>query len=197
MRRCFNSSSENQVMSCLKSQFTGDEIGSIINSALTEFSLPVAAPLRVEALYLFDCIQSGSLNEKETKQSVSRGINWLGQHPISTPDILQKIFSNYWEEKETARPNYQEQMNDQVLALLRYVQKILSDRVPDYRMTSDSDILGDILTNWQYVWKEKAVYDALSCIAFVCEPLKPFDCFSAICILREIDRAAWRQWCAA
>lgn len=95
MKRCFNSSSENQVMSCLKSQFTGDEIGSIINSALTEFSLPVAAPLRVEALYLFDCIQSGSLNEKETKQSVSRGINWLGQHQISTPEILQKIFSNY------------------------------------------------------------------------------------------------------
>ena len=184
-------------MSSLKSKFTGDEIGTIIDNALTEYSLPVAAPLRVEALYLFDCIQSGKLSGKETKQSVSRGINWLGQHPISKPDILREIFSNYMEGKETAKPDYKGQMNDEVLALLWYVQKILSDRVPDYCVTLDSNILRDILTNWQYVWKERAVYEALSCIAFVCEPLKPFDCFSAVYILREIDRTAWKQWCAA
>lgn len=194
MNRFFISTKESDELISAEVQHTGHKRNTIISAAISNFYLPTAQPLRVEALYILDKHLQSTTNPWEIKQSISRGITWLGSHPISDNAILIDIFSKY--AFGTNAPSGPLDGNDFVLGQFDQVLNLLRERVPDYASstTGYDSLVADILDNWSSLWQEKVVYEVLSAIVFTKEPDEPFDWIEGLTILRVMDGVAWQQW---
>lgn len=194
MNRFFISSQENDELISAEVQHTGRKIGTVINTAINNAYLPAAPFLRVEALYILDRHINNECESWEIKQSISRGINWLGSHPISDNTVLVDIFSKY--AFGPYAPSGPISGNDYVCGQFDQTVKLLRERVPDYAPSAYGydGLVTDILENWASIWRDRVVYEVLSAIVFTKEPYKPFDWFEGLSFLRTIDAVAWQQW---
>lgn len=59
------------------------------NSAFLDKFLPVSEKLGIEAGFILQEHEAGTLNAWLVKQCISRGIRWLGNHPIRDCAILK------------------------------------------------------------------------------------------------------------
>ena len=100
----------------------------------------------------------------EIKQSISRGINWLGSHPISDNTVLVDIFSKY--AFGPYAPSGPISGNDYVCGQFDQTVKLLRERVPDYAPSAYGydGLVTDILENWASIWRDRVVYEVLSAI---------------------------------
>lgn len=197
MKRFFISSHENDELISAEVQHTGRKIGSVINTAINDAYLPTAPSLRVEALYILDRHIKNVCEPWTIKQSISRGINWLGSHPISDNAVLVDIFSKY--AFGPCAPSGPISGNDYVCGQFDQAVKLLRERVPDYAPSASGydGLVTDILENWASLWKDRVAYEVLSAIVFTKEPYEPFDWFEGVNFLRTIDAVAWQQWSVA
>lgn len=197
MNRYYSSSPENDALIQAEAASSGTKIGTIINTSIRENFLPMASPLRVEAAFLLNRHIEGKLTPWETKQSISRGVRWMGTHPLQDCHILEKVFSYF-----SFGPlglSGAITGNDFVQGQMDTIFSLLKNRVPGHEISAPGydGLVADVLACWQYIWQEKIVYDVLSTIVFNYEPYKDFQWYDGVQILRTIDRAAWQQWCAA
>lgn len=194
MKRFFISTKENDDLIAAEVQHTGKKIGSVINSAITEAHLPTSPPLLLEALYILDQHQKNESDSWEIKQSISRGITWLGSHPISDNTILVDVFARYAFGPNA--PSGPIEGNDYVCGQFDQVQQLLHECVPGYTpsATGYDGLVADVLANWTNLWREKAVYDAFSSIVYLKDPYDPFDWYEGMSILYSMDSVAWQQW---
>lgn len=194
MKRFFISTEESDDLISAEVQHTGQKIGSVINSAISEAHLPTSPPLLLEAMYILDRHLKNESDPWAIKQSVSRSITWLGSHPISDNAILVDVFSKYAFGPNA--PSGPLDGNDYVRGLFDQVLNFLCEHVPDYTpsATGYDGLVADILDNWSSLWREKVVYEVLSAIVFSKEPYDPFDWFEGMTILRVMDSVAWQQW---
>lgn len=197
MKRFFVSTKESDDLIYAEVEHTGQKIGAIINNAINEAYLPISPSLLIEARHLLNRHLQNKSDPWEVKQSVSRGIAWLGSHPIYDNTILLEVFSKY--EFGPNAPSGPLDGNDYVRGLFDQVLNLLRERVPGYtRAVPGYDgLVSDILDNWSSIWREKVVYEALSTIVFTKDPYKPFDWFEGLTILRVMDGVAWQQWSVA
>lgn len=197
MKRFFVSTKESDDLISAAVQHTGQKIGSVINSAISEAHLPTSPPLLLEAIYILDRHLKKESDPWEIKQSVSRGITWLGSHPISDNAILIDVFSKY--AFGANAPSGPLDGNDHVRSLFDQVLALLRERVPNYVPSANGydGLAADILDNWSSLWRERVVYEVLSTIVLTKDPYVPFDWFECVTILRIIDCVAWQQWSVA
>ena len=172
-----------------------------VNAALVNAFLPVSAELNIESRYIFQKHENGykadSPNEDVAKECISRGIRWLGKHPIQNASILELILARFpfgvEEDGEIST------CNDYVRAEMDRVYDLLKERVPGYTKSKGGydGLVVDIFANWVHLWQERVVYDVLQTIVYNHDPKQPFDWFDGLNALYSIDRAAWYQWCDA
>lgn len=65
------------------------------NNAFLDKFLPVSEKLGIEAGFILQEHEAGTLNAWLVKQSISRGIRWLGKHPIRDNAILKQILGRF------------------------------------------------------------------------------------------------------
>ena len=197
MKRFFISTKESDDLISAEVEHTGQKIGTIINNAISEAYLPLSPSLLLEARHLLNRHLQNKSDPWEVKQSVSRGIAWLGSHSISDNAILIDVFSKYAFGPNA--PSGPIDGNDYVCGKFNQVQNLLRERGPGYDPAARGydSLVSDILDNWSSIWREKVVYEVLSAIVFTKEPYKPFDWFEGLTILRALDGAAWQQWSVA
>ena len=197
MKRLFVSSKESDDLISAEVQHTGQKIGMVINTAINDAYLPISPTLLLEAKYTLDMHLKNESDPWEIKQSISRGITWLGSHPINDNAILIDVFSKY--AFGANAPSGPIDGNDYVRGQFDQVLNLLYERIPDYAPSASGydGLVADILENWSSLWHEKVVYDVLSAIVFTKEPYKPFDWFEGMRILHTIDSVAWQQWSVA
>lgn len=162
----------------------------VLEETIYDSYMPVAKPLLVEAEYLWAGPNEGAITPWVVKQSISRGIQWLSDHPILDSAILEHIFSYF------SFRMAEECKNEFVTEKMREVTALLEARVPDYAPSAPlyyDVIVKDMLTQWKHIWREHVVYDVLSAIVFSQKPERDFDWCDGVMILHDIDRAAWEE----
>ena len=159
------------------------------NNAFLDKFLPVSEKLGIETGFILQEHEGGTLNAWLVKQSISRGIRWLENHPIRDCAILKQILVHF---PFSAKDNGKISDMDSVVALLK-------ERVPGYVPSKDeyNGLVEDVLANWEYIWNEAIVYNVLATIVYTNEPKKDFDWYDGLKLLHLIDFAAWQQWCDA
>ena len=167
------------------------------NGAIFSQFLPVSTELGIESRFIIQEHDAGKLNAWLVKQCISRGIRWLGKHPIHDCTILKAIFERFpFGAKDNGTIST---CNECVRAEMDKVLSMLRERVPGYVPSKDGydGLAEDVLANWEYVWQEMVVYSVLSTIVYTYDPKKDFDWYDGLKVLHFIDLAAWQQWCDA
>lgn len=162
----------------------------VLNEAILDSFLPMSKVLLVEAEYVMCQMCEDAVDSWVVKQSISRGIQWLSDHPIKDSAILEHIFSHF----SFRMP--EECKNEFVVEKMREVTALLKACVPDYTPSEPlyyDVIVRDMLTHWKRIWHESVVYDVLSAIVFSQKPERDFDWCDGVTILHDIDRAAWAE----
>ena len=165
-------------------------MNAVLNEAILDSFLPMSKVLLVEAEYVMCQMREDAVDSWVVKQSISRGIQWLSDHPILDSAILEHIFSYF------SFRMAEECKNEFVTEKMREVTALLEARVPDYAPSAPlyyDVIVKDMLTHWKHIWREHVVYDVLSAIVFSQKPERDFDWCDGVMILHDIDRAAWAE----
>ena len=165
-------------------------MNAVLNEAILDSFLPMSKVLLVEAEYVMCQMREDAVDSWVVKQSISRGIQWLSDHPIQNSAILEHIFSHF-----SFRMS-EECKNEFVVEKMREVTVLLEACVPDYTPSAPlyyDVIVKDMLAHWKHIWREHVVYDVLSAIVFSQKPERDFDWCDGVMILHDIDRAAWAE----
>lgn len=165
------------------------------NCALFDKFLPVSEKLGIEAGFILRKHEAGTLDAWLVKQSISRGIRWLGKHPIRDCTILKQIFERFpFGAKDSGKIST---CNECVQLDMDKVIALLKERVPGYVTTKGeyNGLVEDVFANWKYIWNETIVYNVLSTIVYTNAPKKDFDWYDGLKLLHLMDFAAWQQWC--
>lgn len=163
------------------------------NGAILNHFLPMSETLGIEARFILQEHEAGELDGWLVKQSISRGVHWLGKHPIRDCTILKMIFERF---PFGAEDNGEIPIcNEYVQAEMDKVVVLLNERVFGY--VPSKRLVEDVLANWEYIWNETVVYSVLAAIVYTSDPKKEFDWYDGLKLLRLIDSAAWQQWCDA
>lgn len=192
MKRIFESEKEVDLLIKEYTKKSGVTIAKLLNNAVLCWFLPTASTLSVEARFL---LQQAALNDLEPwviKQSISRGITWLGKYPIENAELLRSIILHFTCSPWDSHPG--EKANDHVNSMFLEIISKIKETEPDYNHTPRHPYLGnfgeDILDRWQILWNDKATYDVLSAIVYTEEPKKPFTWYEAVCILKSLEDLA-------
>lgn len=172
----------------------GISVDDIINAAIDSAYCPGTPLAIIEASYLLDQHMRATLDANEIKVSLSRIVDWLGDHPISDNSVLADVFAHYDFGNGTLPSKIDG--NDYVHNQMDCAQRLLAERVKDYT-TSDhtcESLVDDILQNWDVLWRAKAVYEALASIIYMAEPRIAFGWFEGILLIYRMDSLAWKQW---
>lgn len=177
-------------------QLRGVSVDNVINAAIDCAYCPGSPLAIVESSYLLNQHMHGTVDPNDVKVSVSRIIGWLAEHPINDNSVLVDAFAHYDFGNGTLSSLIDG--NDYVHNQMDCAQRLLAERVKDYTTSKHiyESLANDILQNWDELWREKAVYDALASIAYMAEPSTPFDWFEGIQIIYRLDSLAWQQWAA-
>lgn len=175
-------------------QFRGVSVDDIINAAIDGAYCPGTPLAIIEASYLLDQYMRETLDANEVKVSVSRIVGWLGDHPISDNSVLVDVFAHY--DFENGMLSSKIDGNDYVHNQMDCAQRLLAERVKGYTVSDHTceSLVNDALQNWDVLWREKAVYDALASIAYMVEPRSAFSWFEGILLIYRMDSLAWQQW---
>lgn len=128
---------------------------------------------------------------------ISRGIRWLGKHPIRDCAILRQILGRFpFGADDNGKIST---CNECVQSDMDSVVALLKERVPGYVPAKDeyNGLVEDVLANWEYIWNEAIVYNVLATIVYTNEPKKDFGWYDGLKLLHLVDFAAWQQWCDA
>jgi hypothetical protein len=150
-----------------------------------------------EAGFILQEHEAGTLNAWLVKQSISRGIRWLGKHPIRDCAILRQILGRFpFGADDNGKIST---CNECVQSDMDSVVALLKERVPGYVPAKDeyNGLVEDVLANWEYIWNEAIVYNVLATIVYTNEPKKDFGWYDGLKLLHLVDFAAWQQWCDA
>lgn len=167
------------------------------NNAFLDKFLPVSEKLGIEAGFILQEHEAGTLNAWLVKQSISRGIRWLGKHPIRDCAILRQILGRFpFGADDNGKIST---CNECVQSDMDSVVALLKERVPGYVPAKDeyNGLVEDVLANWEYIWNEAIVYNVLATIVYTNEPKKDFGWYDGLKLLHLVDFAAWQQWCDA
>ena len=171
------------------------------NNAFLDKFLPVSEKLGIEAGFILQEHEAGTLNAWLVKQSISRGIRWLGKHPIRDCAILRQLLGRV---PVGADDNGKiATCNECVQSDMDSVVALLKERVPGYvpghapAKDEYNGLVEDDLANREYIWNEAIVYNVLATIVYTNEPKKDFGWYDGLKLLHLVDFAAWQQWCDA
>ncbi len=137
------------------------------NSAFLDKFLPVSEKLGIEAGFILQEHEAGTLDAWLVKQCISRGIRWLGNHPIRDCAILKQILVRFpFSAKDNGKIST---CNECVQSDMDSVVALLKERVPGYVPSKDeyNGLVEDVLANWKYIWNEAIVYNVLATIGLV------------------------------
>ena len=140
------------------------------NSAFLDKFLPVSEKLGIEAGFILQEHEAGTLDAWLVKQCISRGIRWLGKHPIRDCAILKQILVRFpFSAKDNGKIST---CNECVQSDMDSVVALLKERVPGYVPSKDeyNGLVEDVLANWEYIWDEAIVYNVLATIVYTNEP---------------------------
>lgn len=127
------------------------------NSAFLDKFLPVSEKLGIEAGFILQEHEAGTLDAWLVKQCISRGIRWLGNHPIRDCAILKQILVRFpFSAKDNGKIST---CNECVQSDMDSVVALLKERVPGYVPSKDeyNGLVEDVLANWKYIWNEAIV----------------------------------------
>lgn len=100
------------------------------NSAFLDKFLPVSEKLGIEAGFILQEHEAGTLDAWLVKQCISRGIRWLGNHPIRDCAILKQILVRFpFSAKDNGKIST---CNECVQSDMDSVVALLKERVPGY-----------------------------------------------------------------
>lgn len=169
---------------------SGVKIGKFYNNAVYCWFLPESQTLNVEANYILQQAEAGTLDDWTLKQSISRGITWLAQYPIKDCSILKSILLHF-----TCAPYMEKQKdprNDYVKKMFNDAEEKIKEYDPNYSAFNPclANFGEDICNHWDNIWNEKIMYDVISSIVFLCEPQKPITWYEGIMFLKSIENSA-------
>ena len=150
------------------------------NNAFLDKFLPVSEKLGIEAGFILQEHEAGTLNAWLVKQSISRGIRWLGKHPIRDCAILKQILGHFpFDTKDNGKIST---CNECVQSDMDSVVALLKERVSGYVSAKNgyNGLVEDVLANWEYIWNEAIVYNVLATIVYANEPKKDFDWYDGL-----------------
>ena len=105
------------------------------NNAFLDKFLPVSEKLGIEAGFILQEHEAGTLNAWLVKQSISRGIRWLGKHPIRDCAILRQILGRFpFGADDNGKIST---CNECVQSDMDSVVALLKERVPGYVPAKD------------------------------------------------------------
>lgn len=148
--------------------------------------LPVSEKLGIEAGFILQEPEAGTLDAWLVKQCISRGIRWLGKHPIRDCAILKQILVRFpFGAKDNGKIST---CNECVQSDMDSVVALLKVRVPGYVPSKDkyNGLVEDVLANWEYIWNEAIVYNVLATIVYTNEPKKDFDWYDGLKLLLSL-----------
>lgn len=177
-----------------------ENLSAFISAAVVDEMLPVYSQLRIEALFLLDYTIDGakdwtgnklilSKGEDElafyTKQTLGRGILWLGRnHHIRNCDVLREAISYYHENSVTM-----DEINDYQKNLIKWVREKLKEIDSEYQ----DDYVGlgslgrDVLDHWDKLWDENEIYNFIHSVIWREEVCKKIDPFLVIKMLQTME----------
>lgn len=115
------------------------------NNAFLDKFLPVSEKLGIEAGFILQEHEAGTLNAWLVKQSISRGIRWLGKHPIRDCAILRQILGRFpFGADDNGKIST---CNECVQSDMDSVVALLKERVPGYVPAKDeyNGLVEDVL----------------------------------------------------
>lgn len=121
------------------------------NNAFLDKFLPVSEKLGIEAGFILQEHEAGTLNAWLVKQSISRGIRWLGKHPIRDCAILKQILGHFpFDTKDNGKIST---CNECVQSDMDSVVALLKERVSGYVSAKNgyNGLVEDVLANWEYI----------------------------------------------
>lgn len=193
MNRFFVSDVESDALITIATQKYGLKIGELINQSIKNEFLPVTEPFRTEADFILQRYAAGNLDAWHIKQSMSRGIRALGNHPAYDSERLRGFFTRYNLHELGEKCIFQ--ADDILWDSISNVYVLLGSPLSsDTDRISGAYLIDRIFANWGTLWSEKAVYDVLATVAFRYEPSHPFDWYEGILFLSGIEHDALKQW---
>ena len=192
-----------KILSHLKNN--NENLSAFISAAVIDEVLPVYSQLRVEALYLLDYVIDGAKDwigsklildideddlEFYTRQTLSRGVAWLGRdHHIKNCDVLKALVTYFEECPWNGGVTIDADMSEYIRDNIKRMREKLKKFDPEYRDTRGGlGSLGrDILDHWDKFWDDSEAYDLIHSVVF-CENLnKKIDPFTAIQMLQTME----------
>ena len=117
------------------------------NNAFLDKFLPVSEELGIEAGFILQEHEAGTLDAWLVKQCISRGIRWLGKHPIRDCAILKQILVRFpFSAKDNGKIST---CNECVQSDMDSVVALLKERVPGYVSAKNgyNGLVEDVLAN--------------------------------------------------
>lgn len=192
-KRIFESEKGPDMLMTEYTKRSGVKIGKFYNNCVLCWFLPESQALNVEASFILQEEEHGELNMFLLKQSISRGITWLGQYPVKDCSVLQSILLYF-----TCAPFLdpgKDPRNDYVKDMFNQVEQIIKDNDPSYTNFNAciANFGDDICKHWDVLWDKKIAYDVLSSIVFLFDPQKEITWYDGIVYLKAIEDAAKKE----
>ena len=169
-------------------------VAQICNNGIYYGYLPqFSTVLRTEAHAL---LQLENIGQQEIRQSLHRGVDWLGDYHIKKPDVLQYILSHYTGaifDKLDKREDNRANVTMEIMRDAYYRLKELCPEEPIYETIDPVSLSEQILSCWSKVYDEKIMYKVISLAVYLSENSRDFSRGEAVDILKEIESEVIRE----
>lgn len=186
------------ILSQYKAQ--GINISAQISDAVVCAELPQYNPLHTEGLYLLDTITNGlkdwrgpfrtqptpSSDEDASYEAIKRGLSWAKNNRTQDSSVIEFILSHF-ETMWGTDGLCMDDIPEHLMKNLKSVQNKLSEE--SFGLAIGLGQLGnDILDEWDALWDDPEVYEALLTIVSFEKLRFPFKPFEALAILRGFEQ---------
>lgn len=186
--RLFKTEPQADVLINEKTKNKSATVAEICNNAIYLGYLPhFSTVLNTEAHHI---LQNDGISQWEIKQSISRGVDWLGDYHIKRPDVLQYILSHFNGSIFDNNKLREDSRSNATMMLMRDAYFRLKDLCPDesiYETIDPVSLANQILSCWNKVYDEKIMYKMIACAIFVNENSRAFSQGEAVDILKAIE----------
>ena len=169
-------------------------VAQICNNGIYYGYLPqFSMVLKTEAHAL---LQMENVGQQEIRQSLYRGVDWLGDYHIKKSDILQYILSHYTGtifDRPEMREDNRANATMEIMRDAYYRLKDLCPEEPIYETIDPVSLSEQILSCWSKVYDEKIMYKVISLAIYLSENSREFSRGEAVDILKEIENEVIRE----